>query len=173
MYLLDDKSSAIREVQRFLFVIGQRLDIPHLSIDGYYDEETFRAVRAFQEMNELEPNGAVDRETFDMIYKEYVKIQSELNRESVKFDADEFPLELGDNGNGVSYLNALIRELSIFYKDLPASLGSFYSVATESAVKMLQCYFRTEENGKTSIELLEIIENEAIERQKFAKHNIT
>ncbi len=173
MYSLDDKSSAIREVQQFLFVIGQRLDIPHLSIDGYYDEETFKAVRAFQRINKLEPNGAVDRETFDMIYKEYLKTQSELNKESVKFDVTEFPLELGDNGNGVSYLNALIRELSVFYKNLPTPLGTFYSAITESAVKMLQSYFRTEENGKTTFELLERIENEAIERQKFAKHNIT
>ena len=173
MYSLDDKRSAIREVQRFLFVIGQKQDIPHLSIDGYYDEETFRAVRAFQEINKLEPNGAVDRETFDMIYKEYLITQSELNEDNSKFTKDEFPLEIGDSGNAVSYLNALIRELSAFYKDLPTPIGNFYSAATESAVKMLQSYLRIEENGKTPIELLETMENEVIERQKFTKHNIT
>ena len=64
MYLLDDKSSAIREVQRFLFVIGQRLDIPHLSIDGYYDEETFRAVRAFQSTYGLAEDGVVGETTW-------------------------------------------------------------------------------------------------------------
>lgn len=162
MYSVEDKKSAIRDVQRFLFVIGQNGDIPHLSIDGFYSEETSAAVRAFQRINLLEVTGTVDRETFDAIYVEYLKAQNFARASTTEFSSSSYPLKIGDSGTGVSYLNSLIRELGRFYEDLPIPYGDFYSGVTMKAVKLLQSYFRLEEDGEVSAELLNLIKDKSL-----------
>ena len=164
MHLTNDKSAIIRDVQRFLLVIGQNGDIPHLSVDGFYSEETAAAVRAFQINNGIEATGTVERETFDAIYAEYGKIMGmyPINNRYLSY-----PIKLGDSGFDVEKLNLLIRELAAYYKDLPIAYGNFYSKATENAVRMLQRYLRFNENGEASVMLLEALTTELKERQKF------
>lgn len=172
MYQSDDKKSAIQDVQRFLLVIGQRIEIPHLSVDGFWSEETEAAVRAFQGLYRLDATGIVDKETFDLIYSEYVRIATASNDKSEFYDAS-FPLKLGDAGNSAAALNSLLNELSHFYKDLLKLYGDFYSQDTRSNVKMMQKYLRTEENGETSAEFFNALKKELKERQKFVSVNIT
>ena len=169
MYLINDKKSAIRDIQRFLFVIGQRHDIPHVSVDGFYDKETEDAVKEFQRLFALEMTGVAERETFDAIYAEYLKVIKSEESEILDFSKNEFPLKLGDSGNAVSVLNALIRELTKTYKDLPLPYGDFYSADTNSAVTLLQGYFRLEKNGEVSSELFNLLKREMTLNQKVQK----
>ena len=167
MYSVNDKKAAIFEVQRFLFVISQKNDISHLSVDGFYSTETENSVRDFQKLHSLDVNGTVNRETFDMIYSEYKKIKKYDALSCRAEDIDAFPLKMGDSGNNVSDLNTLIRRLSQFYRDLPKPYGNFYSKDTEKAIRLLQRYARNEENGKTSLEFFYILKKELLNRQKF------
>ena len=166
MYYVDDKRAAITEVQRFLFVIGQKNGLSHLSIDGFYTEETENAVREFQRSHLLLETGIVDRETFDLIYAEYGKIvKSDGECEALIYSA-EYPMSIGDSGNGVSELNILIRELSRFYRDLPIPYGNFFSSDTSQAVKMLQKAFGKAETGEATAEFLADLKNELKSRLK-------
>ena len=169
MYYVDDKRAAITEVQRFLFVIGQKNGLSHLSIDGFYTEETENAVREFQRSHSLLETGVVDRETFDLIYggyREIVDLEGEY--EALIYSA-EYPMRIGDSGNGVSDLNILIRELARFYRDLPIPYGNFYSADTSQAVKMLQKALRKVETGETTAEFIADLKNDLKSRIKVEK----
>lgn len=167
MYSVDDKKAAISDVQRFLFVIGQKNYVSYLSIDGVYGEETKKAVRDFQELHSLKATGTVDRETFDMIYREYNEIIKSESAKKITYDIDSFPLKIGDSGESVEELNILIRRLARFYKDLPLPYGNFYSKNTEKAIEMLQRYQREEENGRITLEFFNTLRKELLNRQKF------
>lgn len=166
MYSVNDKKAAIRDLQRFLFIIGQNEDIPHLSIDGFYSEETVEAVTAFQRLHNLEEDGKVGRVTFDAIYEAYTDAMNKSKSEVLDFDRALFPLKLGDSGNNVSVLNSIIRELSRFYKDLPLPHGDFYSLDTKYAIRLLQSYFRKTENGETSFDFFNTLKEEMTLNQK-------
>ena len=167
MYRLNDKKSAIRDVQQFLLVIGQNGDIPHLSVDGFYSEETKEAVKEFQRLHSLEITGAVERYTFDKIYSEYLKIINLDILCATEFDSGVFPMRLGDSGNSVAALNAIIREMSVFYRDLPSVYGDFYSKDTESAIRLIQRYLRQNEDGETTEKLYNEIKRALINQQKY------
>ena len=169
MYFIDDNKAAIFEVQRFLFVIGQHSDLPHLSVDGFYTEETELAVREFQRIHSIEQSGVVDRKTYDMIYAEYVDILSSNEAWDTDIYHSAYPMKTGDSGNRVSELNTVLRELSRFYRDIPLPYGNFYSKNTESAIKMLQRAFRVAESGETSRELYNLLRTELISLQKIKK----
>lgn len=169
MYSIDDKKSAIRDLQRFLFVIGQRHGIPYVSVDGFYGQETENAVKEFQRIFALDITGTAEKETFDAIYAEYLEIVKNTEGESLDFSEKNFPLKLGDSGNAVSVLNAIIRELSVIYRDLPLPYGDFYSADTNSAVTLLQGYFRLEKNGEVSSELFNLLKREMTLNQKVQK----
>ena len=169
MYLIDDKKSAIRDLQRFLFVIGQKHGIPYVSVDGFYGKETEDAVKEFQRLFALEITGTVKKETFDAIYDEYLKVIKGEDGESLDFSKNAFPLKLGDSGNEVSVLNSFIRELSKIYKDLPLPYGDFYSSDTNNAVRLLQGYFRIEKDGEVSINLFNLFKREVTLIQKVRR----
>ncbi len=54
-------------------------DLPE--INGRYDEETARAVRAFQEQNALQSTGLLDRATWNRIADQYNTLQGRYSRE--------------------------------------------------------------------------------------------
>lgn len=166
MYFVDDKKAAIFEIQRYLFVIGQEEGLTHLSVDGFYDEETEYAVREFQKMHSLGETGVVDRKTFDMIYSEYDRINKEKKNDEDALYSAEYPMRIGSVGNAVSDLNTIIRELSVFYRDLPDTHGNFYSAHTEKAVKMLQRILREKESGETSRDFYALLRNKLRGLQK-------
>ncbi|MBE6537769.1 MAG: hypothetical protein E7673_07485 [Ruminococcaceae bacterium] len=173
MYSVDNKRAAVRDIQRFLHVVGETRDIPYLTIDGFYTDETIAAVRAFQRIFSIPITGKVDRDTFDLIYREYITAKEIRKNGATEFNESAFPLKTGDSGNSVAYLNALINEASLFYKDIPLTYGNFYSKNTENAVKLLQRYFRCTETGYVTLNFLNALKKEMTERQNFRMLNIT
>lgn len=169
MYFINDKNAAIKEVQKYLHTVSQiHDDIPHVTTDGFYNEETAGAVKEFQRIMELPISGTVDKETFDLLYIEYKNVLYEAEYEKGIFDKSAFPLKLGSNGNDVLYLNTLIRELAVYYKDLELPFGDFYSAKTEASVKMLQQYFLMESDGTVSIEMINRLKKELTARSNFS-----
>ena len=85
MYRLGDKRAAIREIQKYLHFISDRItnEVPRIAIDGIYGNESKEAVMAFQEYKGIAKTGEVDYETFNLLYSEYLKAKLKYQRESV------------------------------------------------------------------------------------------
>ena len=149
MYRIEDKKSAIKEVQKFLFAIyNEAEEITRVAIDGIYGDETQTAVSEFQGLNGLNSSGVVDRSTFDILYNQYSSIVGiEKLDEYILTDAS-FPIKLGDIGEDILIINMALRELRKTYKDIcRVDKSMYYSKSTEQAVKDMQRIFRLSEDG--------------------------
>jgi hypothetical protein len=170
MYFVDDKKSAIKEVQRYLVYIAETYnEMPYTQIDGIYSEETKAAVEFFQESKEIEVTGYVNEETFRLIVAEYSEIKN--HNQSINGIANDelYPLKRGDAGESVKRLNSLIGELSEYY-DIPIlHSGEGYTEDTVASVKLMQKIFGFSESGETDIDLLSRIVTELNARENFKK----
>ncbi|MBQ9070466.1 MAG: peptidoglycan-binding protein [Clostridia bacterium] len=168
MYNLYDKAGAISDVQRFLLLLSQNnANLPHLSVDGIFNEETVTAVKEFQRQNSLPITGKVEKETFDLLYLLYTEALKEYYTDYDTLDSTVFPLKIGDSGSDVAVLNTYIRELAKYYLDLESVWGDFFSTATEKSVSDLQGYFREKQTGTVTKKFFARLKNEVNERQKF------
>jgi peptidoglycan hydrolase-like protein with peptidoglycan-binding domain len=150
MYLLSDKPAAIREVQRFLYVISDRLNnsIPRVAIDGIYGAKTASAVTKFQQIYGLKSDGAVDRKTFELLYEMYnsTVVEEEIN-DYVITEAG-FPVVLGMQSDDVLLIHLLMRELEKTYKNIgTVEKSRYFSANSSNVTKELQNIFRMPETG--------------------------
>lgn len=158
MYELLDEKAAITEVQKFLHVISDDTNakIPRVAIDGIYGAETVSAIKIFQSEYGINPTGAVDKETFDSLYAMYAASIEERYSSDYVITYGGFPLKAGMQNNDVLLLHLLIEELSKTYTDIgPIKKTTYFSEATESAVKKLQRIFRMSESGVVDFLLYE------------------
>lgn len=122
MYAINDKSEAIRAIQRSLTLIdGERYyTVPN----GRYDEKTRAVVTKFQEDNGLPTDGAVDYGTNTAIADAAMKkseTYSLLDTSSTKIP---FPISLGYFGDEMTDIHRAISEILDYY-------GIYHSVKCE------------------------------------------
>lgn len=139
--------SDVRQIQIRLNRIGQNYpSIPKIAVaDGIFSFDTDAAVRAFQEIFDLSPDGIVGRATWYKIQLIYnsVKKLSELNSEGISpEDITDvyyaFPA-FGDTGAGVRNLQYYLDYLSRFYSTVPAvDVDGIFGETTKNAVIALQ-----------------------------------
>lgn len=143
MYFIDDRKSAVAQIQRYLYTISAaQPDLAQTPIDGFYEEDTRRAVVLFQKKNALEETGRVDLSTFSSLYDSARRAQ-DAQATNVLRD-----LRYGDDGDDVLRLNRMLSHFSRTYRTVgrvPDS--SFYTKETEAAVGALQKILKFEENG--------------------------
>ena len=164
MYELLDKASAIREIQKFLFVISDKVnsDVPRVAIDGIYGEETRNAVLIFQNLYDINGDGTVDRITFDKMYVLYRDaLDEDLRRDYIITD-NGFPISVGTQNNDVMYIHLLLNELGKTYRDIERVdiKSTFFSERSKRAVKDLEKIFRIEGKGEVDSLFLLRMENE-------------
>ena len=151
MYFLSDTPAAIREIQRFLYVISDRInnDVPRVAIDGIYGFETEAAVRSFQEIYGLSVTGRVDRDTFDNLYLIYKNAVIDINLDDYVLTDAGFPILLGTQNNDVIAVHLMIDELRKTYKDIGfVNIKSpYFSEQSQNAVMELQKIFNTSVTG--------------------------
>jgi len=155
MYRLGDKWAAVREIQKYLHFVSDRItdEVPRISIDGFFGEETKAAVKAFQKYKGIRESGEVDYETFTLLYEDFLGARFLYNAEKYAIDNTLFPFKLGDTGNEVLLLNLMIDEITKIFKDVtPVDVKPYFSKATESAVKDIRKIFML--NGDLEIDLL-------------------
>ncbi len=141
MYRLDDKSSAIKEIQKFLHYLadGRYEQIPSIGIDGVFGEETENAVKKYQEIKGMDVTGSVDEKTFISLYEEYAALLAIQEAECLLLDYTLFPFKYGDRGKSVLLINLFLDELGEAYEDLyRVRINDFYSRDTEGAVSKLR-----------------------------------
>ena len=146
MYRINDRSEAIRRVQRYLTVAGN----PEIFVapTGVFDDNTRLSVIDFQKSKRIEESGVVDKITFDLLFEDFTFINE---RESIreKFDSFiTFPLFPGEMSDGMMHINRTLSRLLNHY-GLPNDVrnSNFYSPATSIAVGLLQKIYLLEEKN--------------------------
>lgn len=129
--------------------------IPKIAaLDGVFAEDTEAAVRRFQEIFGLNPDGVVGNATWYTVARIYnaVKRLNELDSEGIKLDevTKQYPgvLTLGSRGLGVSNLQYLISYLSQFYSNIPnVAIDGVFGNQTREAVIAVQKAFELTPDG--------------------------
>ncbi len=144
---LGSAGNDVRQIQvRLNRIAGNYPSIPKIAAtDGIFSLDTEEAVRTFQEIFSLTPDGIVGPATWYKIQRIYASVKrlSELNSEGItQSDITEvyysFP-NYGDTGAGVKNLQYYIDYLSRFYGTIPAvDIDGIFGEATRNAVIALQ-----------------------------------
>lgn len=135
-------------VQTSLNRIGQNYPaIPKVSpVDGIFGSQTEAAVKAFQQIFSLDPDGIVGRATWYQIVRVYVAVLklAELQSEGQRFFfIQEYPefLSLGDTGVLVEQLQYMLSVLSSFLPQVPdPGMSGIFDNATLNAVRGFERY---------------------------------
>ena len=150
----------VRQLQLRLNRISDNYpSIPKIALpDGVFSFDTEDAVKRFQEIFGLTPDGIVGNATWYKILFLYnaVKRLNELNSEGITLDevTDQFdqatvPGDIGDNVRNIQYLLAYLAE---FYDEIPPlTLDGIYGQATENAVRAFQSLFELDVTGEVDL----------------------
>lgn len=120
---LGDSGEGVLSVQYYLSYIA--LFVPSVTsatMDGSFGENTKSSVISFQKTYSLEPNGIVDRMTWDKIESVYLSFVSNVNFTYQKGVLYPFPgriLREGIEGNDVRILQEHLNYLADFYPSIP------------------------------------------------------
>ena len=170
MNFIDQKEEVIKDVQKWLRTIGREYpDFPEVFIDGIYGSETAEAVSFFQRKKGLQVTGKIDRETFDSLYSEYLRIirASRILGFIPKFEEyTEGEMRPGDVLDDVFVLQLLLRAVSLDDNDLFVEINGVFNEETEKAVRKLQNKIGMTENGRVNGELWNMLVLLA-DKQKF------
>jgi len=131
--------------------------IPKLaSVDGIYGSRTEAAVRRFQEIFGLTPDGIVGKATWYALVRLYTAVTSlsELRSQGQQFYSIswEYPNSIyqGDTGDKVRHLQYMLSVLSAYISSIPpVQVDGIYGPATAEAVIAAQRWFGLPEIGSS------------------------
>ncbi|MBR7165052.1 MAG: peptidoglycan-binding protein, partial [Clostridia bacterium] len=137
----------VRTVQQQLNRI--RVNYPAIpainTVDGIFGTETENAVKTFQRIFNLTPDGVVGKSTWYRISYIYVAVKrlGELNSEGERpqYDDNSYPglLRFGDTGSAVQNLQFYLKTIAAFNPFIPdLSIDGFFGKGTEDAVRAFQ-----------------------------------
>ncbi len=146
----------VQQVQRRLNRISRNYPaIPKIyPTDGVFEAETEAAVKAFQEIFNLTPDGIVGNATWYRIQAIYnsVKRLSDLNSEGLAY-ADietQYPLDLkeGDSGIGVQVIQYLLSYVANFVGTVSSTgIDGSFGPSTAAAVRSFQATYGLPQTG--------------------------
>lgn len=139
--------------------------IPKIALpDGVFSFDTEDAVRRFQEIFSLTPDGVVGRATWYRILFLYnaVKRLNELDSEGIALDevTQQFTeaSRPGDVGVEVQNIQYLLSYLSLFYDTVPqVALDGIYGPATTEAVSAFQRTFDLPVTGEVDLDTWDVL----------------
>ena len=134
--------------------------IPKINpVDGIFGQETEAAVKAFQRIFNLTPDGIIGPATWYRIVYLFnsVKRLSELDSEGIAAEdiSKEFPgaLSIGDEGENVRNLQYFLAVVGEFYQTVPQiEITGIYDQPTEEAVLAFQRIYGLQEDGIVGID---------------------
>ena len=151
-----DAGNSVQQMQLRLNRISQNYPaIPKIANpNGIFGADTDAAVREFQRIFGLSPDGIIGKETWYRIAYIYTSVKrlSELNSEGVQYSeiATQYPsqLSVGSSGEYVLVLQYYLAVISRFYDSVPSvSQTGVFDAQTENAVKAFQRTFGLDPDG--------------------------
>lgn len=147
-FRLGSRGRSVYAIQRDLNRISQNFPaIPKIAIDGIYGPNTEAAVRIFQSVFGLEPDGVVGRSTWYAIERVYVGVLqlAELSSEGLRFEDISFAypggLSVGDTGERVSQLQYMLAVIAEFVPNVPSiAIDGIFGPNTRDAVYAFQSF---------------------------------
>ncbi|MBE6589384.1 MAG: spore cortex-lytic protein [Ruminococcaceae bacterium] len=119
-----------------------------LATDGIFAEDTEAAVRRFQEVFNLTPDGIIGNGTWYKIQNVYIGVKqlNDLNSEGIRLEevTRQYPgvLQEGSTGNGVENLQYYLSYLSQFYDTIPPTpIDGVFGASTRASVEAAQRTF--------------------------------
>ena len=156
----------VRQIQIRLNRISDNYpSIPKIALpDGVFSFDTEAAVRRFQEIFNLTPDGIVGRSTWFAIQFIYnaVKRLNELDSEGIKLDevSKQFTGALmeGDRGIEVQNVQYLLSYISEFYSTVPSvAIDGIFGSATADAVRAFQRTFELPVTAIVDVETWDVL----------------
>ena len=137
--------SSVEQVQFWLSDLAQfDSSLVRVSVDGSYGAATERAVRAFQQKQNLTADGVVGQTTWNALYAAWVDAQSDLG--GTAWPGTE--LRRGDTGMEVRLVQFWLRLAADNYSALrTVTVDGSYGAATVSAVTAFQSLFGLTADG--------------------------
>ena len=137
--------SSVEQVQFWLSDLAQfDSSLVRVSVDGSYGAATERAVRAFQQKQNLTADGVVGQTTWNTLYAAWVDAQSDLGGTAWPGTA----LRRGDTGMEVRLVQFWLRLAADNYSALrTVTVDGSYGAATVSAVTAFQSLFGLTADG--------------------------
>ena len=129
--------------------------IPKISpVDGIFGAQTEAAVRKFQQVFNLQPDGIVGKATWYALVRYYIGVTSmaELRSQGQKYYQNSWavtdPIEPGDRGIKVEHLQYMLRVLSEYIPEIPSiTVDGIFGPATRRAVIAAQQRFGLPQTG--------------------------
>lgn len=148
------EKDAIKNLQTYLryqrALDGSALSLP---VDGIFDDRTRLALSDFQLKNGLSPTGIADRETWDLLYSQYLDALDSLGLPGPVIPFPSYPndyrIRLGERSFLVAVLQFTLNEIEVVYNILDAiDIDGEYGEETRDAVILLQKIAGLPETGE-------------------------
>lgn len=141
-----NKTQAISNLQRYLRRISLESadrSATTVPIDGVFDTATRDALTQFQAEAGLPATGIADKQTWDALFEEYMRVTEAERTAQGLFPFPKSPrgyaVSRGDTATLVRIIQLLLIELSVTYDALEQVLESgTYDIRTENAVREFQ-----------------------------------
>lgn len=141
MYQLDDEIAAIKQIQELLRLLQRyNKETVTVPVDGIYSDATAKAVREFQARNQLPVTGAIDAQTYDLLYEQALTADADL--------AEPLPLyifpanyvaTMGEASDAVRAIQIMLTALTVAYNDFEAIPNTgIYDQTTADAIRKFQ-----------------------------------
>lgn len=126
-------------------------DLPLLSLDSIYSDNTEEMVKNFQEKYSLDVTGKTNRETWNKIQEVYRDTINNIPTEYKEYVDEIYPgrfLSLGMDGDDVKVLQQFLYKICSKFHDIPGvEVTGTYDKLTERSVKVLEKKFGHDIDG--------------------------
>lgn len=148
-----DSGIPVRALQYYLNFLGFFIpELPQLTVDGIFGDETYNAVVAFQRYEGLTPDGIVGRNTRNALSDAYNGVLLSLPNEYRSYSSLLYPgyvITSGATGNVVTQVQTFLSTIARNDTSVPpVDVDGSYGPLTQAAVRAVQAQAGLPQNGQ-------------------------